>query len=177
MNPLTTKTIPKEKIASDIELLEMCIKKMKQKLQDHSYQPRMQDAIKAIQLKHKLAPDSEAEKTFWELIDGIKRSEYEESNSEPSPKESLKGQILEIIMGLKEEVKNGALPVKIITDTFNQGRSKRSRLTYHRIGRLLSTMGFTKVKTQGGSSAIIWDDKLLSPNTFSNAQNSSPQDG
>jgi hypothetical protein len=73
-------------------------------------------------------------------------------------------------------VKNGILPVKTITDTFNQGKSKESRLTYHRIGRLLSTMGFRKARTQNGSSAIIWDDNLLSQNTFSNAQNSCLQD-
>ncbi len=174
MNPLTTKTIPKEKIASDIELLEMFINKMKQKLQDDSYEPKMQDAIKAIQLKHKLAPASEAENTFWGLIDDLRK---EVLYPEPSPKESLEAQILKIIIGLKEEVKNGALPVKTITDTFNQGRSKESRLSYHRIARLLSAMGFRKVKTHGGCSAIIWDDKLLSQNTFSPADNSSPLDG
>jgi hypothetical protein len=177
MDPFDTKTIPKEKIASDIELLEMFINQMKQKLQDHTYQPRMQDAIKAIQLKHKLAPKSEVEETFWGFLDGIRKSEYEKLDSKPNTKESLKAQILEIIMSLKEEVKNGTLPVKTITDAFNQGRSKESQLTYHRIGRFLSTMGFIKAKTRGGCSAIIWDDKLLSQNTFSNAQNSSPQDG
>lgn len=175
MNPLTTKTIPKEKIASDIELLEMFISKMKQKLQDHSYEPKMQDAIKAIQLKHKLAPDSESEEIFWQLIDDIKSSEYEKLNSKPSTKESLEAQILKIIMGLKEEVKNGALPVKTITDTFNQGRSKESRLTYHRIGRLLSTMGFRKAKTHAGTYAILWDDQLLSQNTFSNDEKNEKQ--
>ena len=165
MNPLTTKTIPKEKIASDLELLEMFINRMKQKLQDHSYQPKMQDALKAIQLKHKLAPASEAEKTFWGLIDDLRK---EVLYPEPNTKENLKAQILEIVIGLREEVKKGALPVKTITDTFNQRRSKESQsqdpefgLTYKRIGRVLSELGFTKVRTGSGAFAIVWDEEVI----------------
>jgi adenylosuccinate synthase len=158
MNPLTTKTIPKEKLASDLEFLEMLIKKMTQKLQNHSYEPKMQDALKAIQLKQKLAPASEAEKTFWELIDDLRK---EVLYPEPSTKENLKAQILEIVIGLKGEVKKGALPVKTITDTFNQGRSKESQLTYKRIGRVLSELGFTKVRTGSGAFAIVWDEEVI----------------
>jgi hypothetical protein len=158
MNPLISKTIPKEKITSDLELLEMFINKMKQKLQDDSYEPKMQDALKAIQLKHKLAPDSEAEKTFWGLIDDLRK---EVLYPEPSTKENLKAQILEIIIGLKGEVKKGALPVKTITDAFNQRRSKDSQLTYKRIGRLLSELGFTKVRTGSGAFAIVWDEEVI----------------
>jgi hypothetical protein len=66
MDPFDTKTIPKEKIASDIELLNMFINQMKQKLQDSSYEPRMQDAIKAIQLKHKLLQAPKPRKCFWD---------------------------------------------------------------------------------------------------------------
>ena len=175
MNLLTTKKPPKEMLVSDIELLEMLINKMRQKLQDNSYEPKAQDVLKAIQLKHKLAPASESEEIFWGLIDGIKRSEYEKLNSKPSTKESLEAQILKIIIGLKEEVKNGALPVKIITDTFNQGRSKESHLSYRRIGRLLSTLGFRKAKTHAGTYAILWDDQLLSQNTFSNDEKNEKQ--
>lgn len=139
----------------------MLINKMKQKLQDHSCEPRMQDALKAIQLKHKLAPDSEAEQIFWGLIDDIKRSEYEESYSEPSTKKSLKAQILEIIIGLKEEVNKGVLPVKTITDAFNRERVEQGQLTYKGIGGFLSQLGFTKVRTGSGTFAIVWDEELL----------------
>jgi hypothetical protein len=45
---------------------------------------------------------------FLGYLDDIRESEYEKLNSKPSTKESLKAQILEIIRGLKEEVKNGA---------------------------------------------------------------------
>jgi hypothetical protein len=161
----------------DLKLLELLIDKSIKRLEEESCAPKIRDALKAIQLKQKVAKTSEAEKTFWQLIDDIKREELSESRPEPIEPINLEAQILSTILGLKDQVKNGILSVKTITDTFNQGRSKESQLTYHRIGRLLSTMGFRKAKTQNGSSAIIWDDNLLSQNTFSNAENLSPQGG
>jgi len=121
---------------------------------------------------------------FWNEIEAIRREELPKLYPEPNEPTNLEAQILKTIIGLKHQVKNGILPVKTITDAFNQERSEQSQsqdpefgLTYHRIGRLLSTMGFRKAKTQGGTSAIIWDHKLLSQNAFSNSQNSCPQDG
>jgi len=160
----------------DLKLLELLIDKSIKRLEEDSCEPKIRDALKAIQLKEKVAKTSEAEKTFWQLIDDIRRQELSGSCPETIQPTDLEAQILKTIVGLKGQVKNGILPVKTITDTFNQGRSKESRLTYPRIGRLLSTMGFRKAKTQNGSSAILWDDNLLSQNTFSNGENSCPQD-
>jgi hypothetical protein len=172
----------------DLKLLELLIDKSIKRLEEDSCEPKIRDALKAIQLKEKVVKTSEAEKIFWQEIDRIRREElgptanklaestWSERSESKDKSENLEAQILNTIVGLKDQVKNGILPVKTITDTFNQGRSKESQLTYHRIGRLLSTMGFRKAKTQNGSSAIIWDDNLLSQNTFSNAQNSCPQD-
>jgi hypothetical protein len=50
---------------------------------------------------------------------------------------------------------------------FNQARSNQSQLGYRRIGQLLSNMGFQKAKTHASTYAILWDDNLLSQNTFS----------
>jgi hypothetical protein len=160
----------------DLKLLELLIDKSIKRLEEDSCEPKIRDALKAIQLKEKVVKTSEAEKIFWQEIDRIRREELSGPCPEPIQPTDLEVQILNTIVGLKDQVKNGILPVKTITDTFNQGRSKESRLTYPRIGRLLSTMGFTKAKTQNGSSAIIWDDQLLSQNTFSKRENSSPQD-
>jgi hypothetical protein len=161
----------------DLKLLELLIDKSIKRLEENSCEPKIRDALKAIQLKQKVAKTSEAEKTFWHLIDDIRRQELSEPCPESIEPINLEAQILNTIIGLKDQVKNGILPVKTITDTFNQGRSKESQLTYHRIGRLLSTMGFRKAKIHGGCSAILWDDKLLSQNTFSDPQDSSPLDG
>ena len=160
-----------------LKLLETLIDKIIKRLDDNSCQPKIRDALKAIQLKQKVVKNSEAEKIFWLEIEAIRRSELPKLYPEPMDPDGLEAQLLTTIIGLKHHLKNGILPLKPIADAFNQGRSKESRLSYHRIARLLSTMGFRKVKTHGGSSAIIWDDKILSQNTFSNQQNSCPQDG
>jgi len=100
-----------------------------------------------------------AEKIFWDEIEAIRQEELPKLYPEEAV--SLESQIQNTIIGLKHLVKNGILPVKTITDTFNQGRSKESQLTYRRIGGLLSSMGFRKAKTHAGTYAILWDDNLL----------------
>jgi hypothetical protein len=153
----------------DLKLLEILIDKSIKTLEENSCKPKIRDALKAIQLKQKVVKTSQAEKIFWQEIDAIRSEELPKLYPEPMDPNSLEAQILNTIIGLKEQVKNGILPLKTIADAFNQGRSKESRLSYHRIARLLSAIGFRKVKTHGGYSAIIWDDKLLSQNTFSDA--------
>jgi hypothetical protein len=145
----------------DLKLLELLIDKSIKRLEEDSFEPKIRDALKAIQLKQKVAKTSEAEKTFWHLIDDIRRQELSEPCPESIEPTDLEAQILNTIVGLKDQVKNGILPVKTITDTFNQGKSKESRLTYHRIGRLLSTMGFRKARTGSGASAILWDEDFI----------------
>ncbi|UCB53088.1 MAG: hypothetical protein JSV10_03115 [Candidatus Zixiibacteriota bacterium] len=83
-----TKTVRVSKKAvrqqiSDLRLLELLISKFIEKLEKNGFEPKVQDALKAIQLKQKLAQTSEAEKIFWELIDQLKK---EELNKEPSSK-------------------------------------------------------------------------------------------
>jgi hypothetical protein len=141
----------------DLRLLELLIDKSIKRLEENSCEPKIQDALKAIQLKQKVAKTSEAEEIFWQLIDDIKSE-----SPQPVEPNNLEAQILNTIIGLKDQVKNGILPVKTITDTFNQKKSKESQLTYPRIGRILSTMGFRKAKTGSGASAILWDEDFIS---------------
>ena len=151
----------------DLKLLEILIQKIIEKLEQNSYEPRVQDALKAIQLREKLVKKSEAEEIFWQEIDGIRTSELERLEKLDSKTENLQAQILRTIIRLKYEVKNGMLPVKTITDTHNQGKSKESQsqdpefgLTYQRIGRLLSKMGFQRARA-GNNSAILWDEEKI----------------
>lgn len=60
---------------SDLRVLEMLINKFIEKLEKNGFVPKVQDALKAIQLKQKLAQTSEAEKIFWELIDQLRAEE------------------------------------------------------------------------------------------------------
>jgi hypothetical protein len=147
-----------------LQLLDKLIDNIIKRLEDNSVQPKIRDALKAIQLRQKVAKSSETEKIFWELLESIRDDELNKIYPQIL---TLEDQITKTIIGLKQHVKNGILPVKLITDTFNQGRSKESKLTYHRIGRLLSSMGFRKAKTHAGTYAILWDDDLLFQNKFS----------
>ena len=166
--------------STQLKFLKTLIDKLIKRLEEDSYKPKVQDALKAIQLQQKVAKKSEAEKIFWDEIEAIRQEELPKLYPEEAV--SLESQIQNTIIGLKHLVKNGILPVKIITDlktqnsgTFNQGRSKESRLTYRRIGGLLSSMGFRKAKTHAGTYAILWDDNLLSQNTFSNDEKNEKQ--
>ncbi|MCK4223926.1 MAG: hypothetical protein KAX39_02020 [candidate division Zixibacteria bacterium] len=72
------KSIPKKannQQISDLRLLEMLINKFIEKLEKNGFEPKVQDALRAIQLKQKLAQTSEAEKIFWELIDQLRKEE------------------------------------------------------------------------------------------------------
>ena len=153
-----------------LKLLDALVDKIVQKMDDDSFQPKVRDALKAIQLREKVAKASEAESIFWNLIDDIKKEEFSEDCPLPA---GLQGQIKETILGLKDVVKNGILPLKAITEAYNQARSQQARLTSRRMSSLLSAMEFTRAKTPNGCSAIIWDDQLLPQDTSSDAHASS----
>jgi hypothetical protein len=69
---------------SDLRLLEMLINKFIEKLEKNGFEPKVQDALKAIQLKQKLAQTSEAEKIFWELIDQLRKEELSKTSVKAS---------------------------------------------------------------------------------------------
>jgi hypothetical protein len=136
------------------KLLETLIDNIIESLQDKSCKPKVRDALLAIKLQQQVNKTSEAEKTFWDMIDDIRTSEM----SEPV---SLEAQILRTISSLEQEVKNGVLPVKTITDAFNKDRYEQTCLTSQRMSGLLSKMGFTMVRAANGARAIIWDDHRI----------------
>ncbi len=68
----------------DLRLLELLINKFIEKLEKNGFEPKVQDALKAIQLKQKLAQTSEAEKIFWELIDQLRKEELSTERSSKS---------------------------------------------------------------------------------------------
>ena len=74
--------------------------------------------------------------------------------------DSLEAQILGVLIGLKDQVERGILPVKAITDAFNEGKSDKSQVTYQRVGRRLSAMGFKKARA-GNNAAILWDQENI----------------
>ena len=63
------------------EFLEKLIKKVLKRINSKDYQPKVSDALKAIQLKQKLKKTSEAEKIFWGLIEKIRKEELQRLNN------------------------------------------------------------------------------------------------
>lgn len=74
--------------------------------------------------------------------------------------DSLEAQLLTVIIELEDQMNRGILPVKTITDAFNESRSERSQLTYQKIGRRLSAMGFKKARA-GNNAAILWEQEKI----------------
>ena len=155
-----------------LKLLDTLVQKIIEALAENSCKVRVSDALKAIQLREKVAKKSEAEQIFWQMIEEIKAEGPPGSHPEFTP---LQGQIQAAILPLRDSVKNAILPVKAITESFNSTRSEQARVTTRRMGKLLSPMGFVKAKTPEGRSAIIWDDDLLPPPT--GQQNPAPTAG
>lgn len=115
---------------------------------------RLGDILKPIQQIIRLArPEREA--YFLKLV---KRLESEKLIEKA---DTIEAQILTVLSGLRGSVDKGTLSVKDITDSFNEDRSDKYKVTYQRIGRRLSAMGFGKVRTSNGASAIVWDEEKL----------------
>ena len=156
----------RDREARYLEFIELLIDKSIERLKRRTFRPKIQDALRAIRLKQKVFKDSQAEKSFWDMIEEVRQEElpklYPESKPEPI---DLESQIINTIKGLEYQVTNGTLPVKTITDYFNYGKPDKSRLSYSRLGRILSAMGFRKARTSNNCSAILWDDRLLLDNS------------
>jgi len=151
-----------------LKLLDTLVEKIIEALAENSCKVKVGDALRAIQLREKVAKKSEAEQIFWQMIEEIKAEGPPGSHPEFTP---LQRQIHSAILPLRDCVKNAILPVKTITEAFNGSRSEQARLTTRRMGKLLAGMGFTMVKASNGSSAIIWDDDLLPPTPPPGQQN------
>ncbi len=92
------------------------------------------------------------------LLESVKGKVDDTIFAEPKSFEAL---ILEAVLSLESRVKNGKLPVKLITDTLNQGRSAKERFSYALIGIRLGKIGFKKSPLSDGASAILFSKKLL----------------
>jgi hypothetical protein len=95
----------------------------------------------------------EGESVFMELVRELQRGRLIDKS------DSLDAQILLVLESLRGQVSKGILPVKTITDAFNDDKSENARFTYQRIGRKLMALGFKKGKTGEGASAILWDEQ------------------
>jgi len=115
---------------------------------------RLGDILKPIQQIIRLVKP-QREPSFLRLVRELEAERLIEKA------DSLEAQILMTLIGRKGHVERGILPVKAITDAFNEGKSEKSQVTYQRVGRRLSAMGFKKARASDGASAIIWDEESI----------------
>jgi len=115
---------------------------------------RLGDILKPLQQIIRLVKP-EREPLFLRLVRELEADKLIEKA------ESLEAQILTVIIRLKDQRDKSVLPVKTITDAFNEDKPERSKVSYQRVGRRLSAMGFKKARTSDGASAIIWDDEKI----------------
>ena len=65
----------KKKGNKETDFLEEIVRKVIKKLSQKKFQPKISEALKAIQLKEKLKKRNEAEKLFWEMIEQVRKEE------------------------------------------------------------------------------------------------------
>lgn len=92
---------------------------------------------------------------FLELVEQVKHA----GDAQEQP--GLLAELVGVLHGLAVRVQHGALPVKVVTEAWNQARPLGCGLTPHRVGRLLGELGFQKRTVGNGSAAIIWNPEFL----------------
>jgi hypothetical protein len=113
---------------------------------------RLGDILKPLlQVIRLVKPDREP--VFMDLVRGLAKDRLIDKL------ESVEARILLVLDSLRGQVSRGILPVKIITDAFNEGKPEGAWFTYQRMGRKLNSLGFAKGTTGEGSSAILWDEE------------------
>jgi hypothetical protein len=80
---------------------------------------------------------------------------------EMSKADTVAAQVVLVVQRLAHEVINGVLPIKNITQSFNEGKPEKQHFTPHRIGRVLAELGFQKRRTENGAMAIVWDEAKI----------------
>jgi hypothetical protein len=113
---------------------------------------RLGDILKPLLQIIKLVKP-EREQMFMELVQEVQRGRLIDKL------DSIEAQILLVLNSLRGQLVRSILPVKTITDTFNESKSENARFTYQRMGRKLNSLGFEKGTTGDGASAILWDEE------------------
>lgn len=109
------------------------------------------------QIVHVVRP--EQEKLLIELCREFKTGSIQEKA------ETLEGQIIKIIVESEQLVVGSILPIKAITETYNDGKKERFHLTPQRVGQIVKALGFYegthRPRMSDGSAALPWNEALV----------------
>ena len=75
--------------------------------------------------------------------------------------ETLEAALLRILDGLRGEVKDGLLPVRLVTHKLNEGRLEKDKVSDQKVGWRLRSLGFQKGRREETGATIQWDDDRL----------------
>lgn len=106
-----------------------------------------------LQIVQEVAPDRE--NALRELIVRFEQERKVDRSG------GIESQILSVVVRLQSKAERGQLPVKLVTDTFNESRPERFKYTYQFMGRKLASLGFGKASTSTGCSTILLDVGLI----------------
>jgi DNA primase catalytic core len=115
---------------------------------------RLGDILKPL-LQVMLLVNPARKEMFLKLVETLKDQKKLEGL------ESLEAQLLMTVVTLEEEVRHGFLAIKKITDSLNEDRTEKYKVSYQRVGKVFTALGFKKGRLSDGASAIIWDPKFI----------------
>lgn len=95
----------------------------------------------------------EQKEVFLRLLKKIEKMKTE------SATDTYEGKIIDAVIQLKELVAGSKLPVDAITDYINDVH--KMTLKNQTVGRLLTALGFEKIRITGGKRAILYDMELI----------------
>lgn len=90
---------------------------------------------------------------FLRLLNKIKNKRSEDAT------DSFEAKVIETVIQLKNQVEGGKLPIEHITNYHNE--INKMSVRNQTIGRLLTGLGFERIRISGGKRAILYDEKLI----------------
>jgi len=95
------------------------------------------------------------EEAFLAFVAGLQQARLQEKA------DTLESEVLRILDGLREEVTDGLLPVRLVTQKLNEDRLDRDKISDQKVGRRLRSLGFKKGRREEAGATIQWDEGTL----------------
>jgi hypothetical protein len=115
---------------------------------------RLGDILRPLrQIVRLVRPDRE--NAFLAFVSQLQRERLEDRA------ETLEGALLRILDGLRYQVADGLLPVRLVTEALNEGRADKDRISDQKVGVRLRSLGFRKGERRREGTTIQWDEDVL----------------
>ncbi len=98
---------------------------------------------------------SDRENAFLAFVADLRRERLQGKS------ETLEAALLRVIHELRDEPRDGLLPVRLVTEKLNEGRLDKDRVSDQKVGWRLRSLGFQKGQRQETGATIQWDGNKL----------------